>query len=242
MLALKSWIQVAHFYRLTRRPMHVLWLLALLLGSYALLDGLWWVPADYQQGDAFRIIYIHVPAAFWSLGVYAALGAVAALHYIFHLRLARYLLDALAPIGAALTALALITGAIWGKPMWGTWWVWDARLTSELLLFFLYVAVMALRANLPVSPESDKIVDLFSMIGLLNLPIIHFSVDWWHTLHQGPTLSRLAKPSMAPEMLYPLLAMIVAMGCYVGAMTLYRTRWAIAQTEHHKRWFQEMRT
>lgn len=197
-----------HAYRWSDRTFRVLAPLLLLAWGVGLYWCLYVAPADYQQKDAFRIIYVHVPCAFLSLFVYTFSAGFSALHIIFGLKVAEWISVVAAYLGALFTALALTTGAIWGKPMWGTWWVWDARLTSELILLFLYLGYLAFYRALPDKNKRGKIAGLLLIVGVINVPIIHYSVNWWYTLHQGATLSQWAKPTMAPAMLYPLLWMI----------------------------------
>ena len=180
-----------------------------LLLLYGLIDGLIFVPADYQQGDGFRIIYVHVPAAFLSLMIYAAMSVAALLSLVWRIKLADFFVMAAAPIGVAFTFIALVTGSLWGKPMWGAWWVWDARLTSELILLFIYAAVIALDYALLGKRQQSLLRNMFVLIGALNLPIIHYSVYWWNTLHQGATLSLTGPSHIASIMLRPLLSMIL---------------------------------
>jgi heme exporter protein C len=182
-----------------------------------LIWGLFFAPSDYQQGEAFRIIYVHVPSAFLSLMVYMCMAMSAAVFLIWRIKIADMIAQASAPVGALFTFLALITGSIWGKPMWGTWWIWDARLTSELILLFLFFGYMALRDSLP-HKTGALASSYLAIIGVINIPIIHFSVIWWNTLHQGPTLSRLAKPAIDTSMLYPLLLMILGFVLYYACI------------------------
>jgi heme exporter protein C len=185
--------------------------------SIGLIWGLFFAPSDYQQGDAFRIIYVHVPSAFLSMFVYVCMAMSALIYLIWRIKIADIVAKASAPVGALFTFLALITGSIWGKPMWGTWWIWDARLTSELILLFIFFGYMALRDALPL--KSGALASSYlAIVGLINIPIIHFSVNWWNTLHQGPTLSRFAKPAMDSSMLYPLLIMILGFALYYACV------------------------
>lgn len=185
-------------------------LLCLLLGIYGLYASLYLAPPDYQQGDAFRIIYLHVPAAALSLFIYVSITIASVIFLIWKIQVAEMFVKASLPLGALFTALTLITGSLWGRPMWGTYWIWDARLTSELFLLFIYFAIMALRSALPDPKISSKAGAIFIIIGAVDLPIIHYSVDWWNTLHQGPTLFQFAKPTIAPAMLHPLIVMLLA--------------------------------
>jgi heme exporter protein C len=201
-----------------------------------LYGGLVLAPPDYLQGDAFRIVYVHAPAAWLSMFVYGTMAAGAAIGLIWRIKLAHAVAAAAAPIGASFTALALATGAIWGKPTWGTWWVWDARLTSELLLLFLYAGVMALRASIDERDRADRAAAVLAIVGVVNLPVIHYSVYWWNTLHQPSTLTKFGKPSMAGEMLWPLLAMFLGFTLYFGAVLLLRLRAEILRRERDASW------
>ncbi|MBI5448519.1 MAG: heme ABC transporter permease [Gammaproteobacteria bacterium] len=190
--------------------------------TYGLGGGLVLSPPDYQQGDAFRIIYVHVPCAFLSLLIYLIMATSAGIAAIWKIKLADHITRTSAPIGASFTLLALITGALWGKPMWGTYWIWDARLTSELILLFLYLGYIAAISAFSQQRSAEQVGRIIVLVGAINIPIIHYSVYWWNTLHQGATLSKLAKPSMDAQMLYPLLAMIVAFFLFYLAVLLTR--------------------
>lgn len=229
-------------YALSGVLVRVLSLPALCLLLYGLWGGLYAAPADYQQGDGFRIIYVHVPCAFLSLGIYTAMAAFAALGFIWRIKLYDYLIIASAPVGALMTALALVTGAIWGKPMWGTFWVWDARLTSELFQLFLYIGVIALQNAVEESQQSDALVRLLVLVGFVNIPIIHFSVYWWNTLHQGQTIKFFGGPSLiAPSMLHPLLVMIIAFSLCASILIILRMRNTILQKEFYSHWVLELK-
>ncbi len=179
-----------------------------------LIIGLTWAllfaPADYQQGDSFRIFYLHVPAASLSMGIYLGMAIAALCGLVWQLKLSDAAVAALAPIGAVFTLIALVTGAAWGKPMWGTWWVWDARLTSELVLLFLYLGVIALNNAFEDKQMGGKAASIIAVVGVINLPIIKYSVEWWNTLHQGATVSKLGKPAMSMEMFWPFVV------CFLG--------------------------
>lgn len=231
------WITPKFFYEFSQRCLP--WLagaLFILLGC-GLCGGLVLSPPDYQQGEGFRIIYVHVPSAFLSLFAYVVMAVASAVYLIWRIKIANILASAAAPIGALFTGLALVTGAIWGKPMWGTWWVWDARLTSELVLLLLYFAYLLLKSSIPEREKASKIASMLAVVGMLNIPIIHYSVEWWYTLHQGATLSKFSKPSMHPDMLWPLLAMIGAFLVYFWIAVLIRSRALILENvfEQHKR-------
>ena len=206
--------------------------------------GLWGAlviaPADYQQGEAYRIIFVHVPSAWLSLLVYAVMATAAGAGLIWRTKVAEAVAAACAPIGASFTFLALLTGALWGKPMWGAWWVWDARLTSELVLLFLYLGVIALRSAIPDPRKAARASGILAVVGLVDLPIIHFSVEWWNTLHQGPTVFRLDGPSIHPSMLAPLALMAAAFTLFFLTVLLMRARCEVIDRERHTRWVGEM--
>ncbi len=208
----------------------------LLTLAYGLVAGLYVAPADYQQEDAFRIIYVHVPCAFVSLLIYSALTVAAITCLVWRVKLANTFVDAAAPVGAALTLLALVTGSLWGKPMWGTWWIWDARLTSELLLLFIYCGIMALKNAFPDKRQGSVFKNAFVVIGSVNLPIIHYSVAWWNTLHQGSTFTLLGPSKIAPVMSQPLTVMLVAFSLYAALMVLLNMRNAVLLECQRARW------
>jgi len=225
-----------HAYRIAARLIPWFACPAGILIAAGLYGGLVLAPADYQQGDGFRIVYVHAPSAWLSMQVYATMAAAAAVGLIWRIKLAHAVAAASAPIGASFTFLALVTGAVWGKPMWGTWWVWDARLTSELILLFLYAGVMALRASIEDRDRADRAAAVLAIVGVVNLPIIHYSVYWWNTLHQPATLTKLGKPSMAGDMLWPLLAMLLGFTLYYAAVLLVRLRGEILRRERDAAW------
>ncbi len=228
------------FYRLAGRILRVLVPVVVVLFGFGLIDGLLLAPADYQQGDAFRIMYIHVPSAFMSLGAYTFMAFCAVLSLVWRIKLADIMIKVAAPLGAWFTFLALVTGSIWGKPMWGTWWIWDARLTTELILLFIYLAVIALQAAIPERVRRERAVSFFVLIGFVDIPLIHFSVNWWNTLHQGASLSLLSKPTIAAPMLYPLLAMLAAFCGYFICMLLMRARMEVIQRDQRAQWVQQL--
>ncbi|MBV6746960.1 heme ABC transporter permease CcmC [Xanthomonas vasicola] len=210
--------------------------LALLLGAVAAYGGLVLAPPDYQQHDAYRIIFIHVPSAWMSLFIYAAMGVSAFIALVWRIKLAEVVTMASAPIGAAFTFITLCTGALWGKPMWGTWWTWDARLTSELLLLFLYLGVLGLYYAVEDRRQAMRAAGLLALVGLVNLPIVHYSVVWWNTLHQGSTVRLLGPSKMSADMLWPLLTMMLATKCYYVASLLGRVRVELLALESGKEW------
>jgi len=211
-------------------------LLCLIMFIYGLTDGLLFVPPDYQQGDAFRIIYIHVPAAFMSLFIYAIMAISATIYLIWKIKIAEIIAKVSAPIGVLFTGLTLVVGSIWGKPTWGTFWIWDARLTSELILLFIYFGIIAIRSAIPEPTLAAKASSVITLIGLVNIPIIHFSVDWWHTLHQGPTLFKLGRPAIAANMMWPLLAMMAAFFLYYVWVMMIKIRIELIKREKNTAW------
>lgn len=210
--------------------------LAFILVSVGLVWGLFYAPPDYQQGDSYRIIFIHVPAAMFSMGAYTGMAIAALIALVWQIRTAEWAIAAIAPVGAVLTFVALFTGAVWGKPMWGTWWEWDARLTSELILLFLYVGVLALYYAFNDARTGAKAAAILSLVGVVNVPIIHFSVYWWNSLHQGATITKFSKPSMPPEMLIPLLISIAGFLFLTAALVTQRLRNEILKQELHRPW------
>ena len=204
------------------------------------INGLFYVPKDYQQGDAFRIIYVHVPCAIFSLFIYTNIAIYSLFYIIFNIKIFDVFAESSASIGAIFTLCALITGSIWGKPMWGTWWVWDARLTSELILFFLYIGYISIRHAIPDPKRKAKISAILILIGWIDIPIIHYSVDWWFTLHQGATITKLAKPSIETEMLIPLLSMCVGFSFFYLGVMLIKSRSSILIQNSHKNWVRKI--
>jgi len=230
-----------HFYGLAERMIPWFAMPGLILIGYGAYAGLFVAPADYQQGDAFRIIYVHVPAAYLSMMAYMIMAISAGIGLIWRMKLAHAVAAAAAPLGAWFTFLALATGAIWGRPMWGTWWEWgDPRLTSELVLLFLYIGYMALRSAIDEIAKADRASAVLALVGAVNVPIIHFSVEWWSSLHQGPTLIRKGGPAIDAAMLYPLLAMILGFTLVFGALLLRRVRTEVLYRERRKRWVKKM--
>lgn len=213
--------------------------LAALAIGYGAIDGLAFAPPDYQQGDAFRIIYVHVPAAFLSTFCYTAMAAAGAVALIWRIKVGHAVAAATAPIGASFTLLALVTGSLWGRPMWGTYWAWDPRLTSELILLFLYLGIMSLRPAFDEPARGDRAAALLSVVGVVNVPIIHYSVVWWNSLHQGATVAKLGKPSIAASMLWPLLSMFLGFMAFYGAVLCIRLRGEVLNRERQAAWVRE---
>lgn len=211
-------------------------LLSCLLLVVGLVWGLAYAPADYQQGNSFRIMYIHVPAAIWSMGIYGSMALAAIIALVWQIKQAHWSMIAMAPIGALFTLLALFTGAVWGKPIWGTYWVWDARLTAELILFFLYIGVLALYSAFPDRATGAKAAGILCIVGVINLPIIHFSVEWWNTLHQGASITKFEKPSIATPMLIPLILCIFGFLSLSIWLTLVRYRTELLKEENKRPW------
>jgi heme exporter protein C len=214
------------------------------LAAVLLVIGAGWglavAPADYQQGDSYRIMFIHVPAAWLSMLTYMVMAAGAFVFLVWRIKLADMLAKCCAPLGAAFTFLTLVTGSLWGKPMWGTWWVWDARLTSELVLLFLYLGLIALRGAIDEPQRAGRATALLALVGVVNIPIIHFSVEWWNTLHQPASLTRMDGPAIHPAMLTPLLLMIAGFTVYFAAVLLQRMRCEILERERDARWLVEL--
>lgn len=228
-----------HFYRVAGRLTPWFGWSAFVLIVAALYGGLVLAPKDYQQGDAFRIIYMHAPSAWMSLFVYVTMAVAAAIGLIWRIKLAHAVAASAAPVGASFTFAALVTGALWGQPMWGTWWVWDARLTSELILLFLYLGYIALRAAIDDVQRADRASALLAIVGVINVPIIHYSVIWWNTLHQAPSVTKMGAPSISTSMLVPLLLMIVGFNLYFFAVLLTRVRGEVLRRERNAGWIRE---
>lgn len=224
------------FYPLAGKMLPWFWGAAIVLAIAGLAVGLLIAPTDFQQGDSYRIIYIHVPAAWMSMLIYVVMAFWAGLGLVLNTRLSSMLATSLAPTGALMTFIALWTGALWGKPTWGTWWVWDARLTSELLLLFLYLGFMALQAASDDPRRADRAGAIVALVGVVNVPIIYFSVKWWNTLHQGSTINLTKAPSMASIMLTGMLLMVLAFWAYSIAAALQRVRVIILEREKDAEW------
>jgi len=209
----------------------------LVIGTYW---GLAVAPPDYQQGNSFRIIYVHVPSAILAQSAYMLMGAAGLVLLVWRMKLADMVLAATVPFGMSMTALALFTGAVWGKPTWGAWWVWDARTTSMLVLLFLYIGLYALRQAVPRQEAAGRACAVLAVVGVVNIPIIKYSVDWWLTLHQGATFKLTESPSMPPEMWLPLLVNVLGFYCFFGANLVGRLRLEILRREHGTAWVQEL--
>ena len=225
-----------YFYQLSGRL--IPWFAAgfLLLLGWGLYGGLFTAPADYQQGDSYRIIFIHVPSAWMSLFIYIAMTATGIIGLVWRIKVAEIVAMASAPIGAAFTAVTLVTGSLWGKPMWGAYWVWDARLTSELILLFIYLGIIGLYQAVEDRRRAARAASLLAVVGLVNIPIIHFSVEWWNTLHQGQTVKLMGESAIHPSMLTPLLVMAVATKFFYAMNVLQRARTMLLEQESRKNW------
>ncbi len=230
----------ASFYPLAGRLIPWFAGLAVVLTVIGLYLGFFVAPTDYKQGEAYRIMFIHVPAAWMSMFIYIVMAVYAALALIMKTRLSTMMATALAPTGALFTFIALWTGAFWGKPMWGAWWVWDARLTSELILLFLYIGYMSLYAAIDDPRRAARASGLLVLVGVVNIPIIYFSVKWWNTLHQGASISFGQAPTMAATMLEAMGVMTLAFWMYTIAIVLMRVRCEILERERHSDWVQEV--
>lgn len=228
------------FYRLSGKMLPWIWLISLTLMATGLYQGLYNSNIDYQQGDTIRIMYLHVPVAFASMMFYVIMAVAAAVGYIWRIKLAHMAAISVAPVGAAMTFLALLTGSLWGKPIWNTWWVWDARITSELILLFLYLGFISLHKAFEDREVGDRAAGVLAMVGVINIPIIHFSVEWWNTLHQGATISKFEKPSLDNDMLIALLLMIFAVQFFCTAIMLLRLRNEVLSREANKSWVREV--
>lgn len=229
-----------HFYGIAGKLIPWLAVLTLLFMVAGLYLGLFVAPPDYQQGESYRIMFIHVPSAWMSLFVYVFMAVASAIHLIWNIKLADVMASSSAVVGASFTFLALATGSLWGKPMWGAWWVWDARLTSELILLFLYLGYIALVSAIDDKRAAGRAGGVLILVGVVNIPIIHYSVEWWNTLHQGPTVTKLDKPSIHLSMLLPLLLMAAAFQCYFFTLVLMRARTEVLERERRSAWVQEL--
>jgi heme exporter protein C len=227
-------------YDFAARIQKPLLFLAAVLMIASVVWGLFFAPPDYQQGDSFRIIYIHVPAAILAQSIYMMMAAAALVGLVWRMKMSDYFIASAAPIGAVMTFLALFTGAVWGKPTWGTWWVWDARLTAMLLLLFLYFGVMALRGAVENDLNRARASYILVLVGVVNIPIIKYSVDWWNTLHQPATFTLTEKPAMPIEMWLPLLVMVLGIYALFTSLVLYRLQAQILEREYKTKWVQKL--
>ena len=211
-------------------------ILAFILLAIGLYGALFSVPADYKQGESFRILYIHVPAAWMSLMIFVIMALQSAIALVWRIKVCELIAMASAPIGAMFTAVTLISGAVWGKPTWGTWWTWDPRLTSELVMLFLYLGVMGLYSAIDDRRAAARAAGFLAIIGMVNVPIVHYAVTWWNTLHQGETIRLIGPSKMDSSMLWPLLTMVVATKLWYIGSVLARARALNLQQESQKQW------
>jgi len=236
---LVNWFKVsspATFYPLAGKLIPFFWALAIIFGIAGLWISFFVAPVDAVQGQGYRIIFVHVPASWMSMFIYIMMAIWAGLGLVFNTRLSAMMAQALAPTGALMAFISLWTGAFWGKPMWGAWWVWDARLTSELILLFLYLGFMALQASIDDPRRADKAGAILALVGVVNVPIIYFSVKWWNTLHQGASVSINKSPSMAHTMLWGMLLVALCFWMYSIAIAMMRVRTIILERESHSDW------
>jgi heme exporter protein C len=214
------------------------WITVIFCGI-GLAGGLYFSPPDYQQGDGYRIIYVHAPSAWMSLMVYTTMAVSAAIGLIWRMKVAHAVAASCAGVGAAFTAVSLVTGMLWGKPMWGTYWVWDPRLTAQLILLFLFLGYMALRASYDDLSRADRLSAWLAVIGVINVPIVRFSVEWWNSLHQSPSVMKMARSSMPTSMLLPLLLMFAGFTVFFLALLAVRLRAEILRREKHASWVRD---
>jgi heme exporter protein C len=231
-----------YVYRVATACAPWLYGLAVITIGYGVVAGLFLAPPDYQQGDAFRIIYVHAPSAWMSLSAYTTMALAGAVALIWRIKIGHAVAAACAPVGASFTFAALVTGSLWGRPMWGTYWAWDPRLTSELILLFLYFGVLSLRQAFDDPARGDRAAAVLAIVGVVNVPIIHYSVQWWNSLHQGATVAKFAKPSMPPSMLVPLLSVLLGFMLFFGAVLCTRLMAEILNRERQASWIKEVVT
>lgn len=228
------------FYRFAGRWIPWLGWSSLVLMIVGAIWGLGFAPQDYQQGDSFRIMYVHVPSAWLSMFIYVVMAVSALIAFVWRIKLAEVMIIANAPIGASFTFLALVTGSIWGKPMWGTWWEWDARLTFELILLFQYFGVIALYTAIADRRVGARAAAILAMVGIITVPIIHFSVEWWSSLHQGASVTRLDKPAIELSMLIPLFVMFAGTNLFYLMVVFMRSRNELLMREKQTQWVNDM--
>ncbi len=228
------------FYDISGKLLNFMAPVAALLLVVGAIWGLLYAPADFRQGNSYRIIYIHVPVSVLSLSGYYIMAIAGAIHLIWKMKLAEIAMRSAARMGAGLTFLALVTGSIWGKPTWGTWWVWDARITSELVLLFLYLGIIALYEAYDNKVSASRACAVLALVGTVNIPIIYKSVDWWYSLHQPATIKFTQKSSIDPSMFYPLLIMIVGFYFFYGVALMLNMRTEVLINERKTRWVQDI--
>ncbi|MBE0402423.1 Cytochrome c-type biogenesis protein CcmC, putative heme lyase for CcmE [Halomonas citrativorans] len=237
-----KWGSPKWFYAISAKVQPWCWAVSLILIATGTVWGLAFTPTEVNQGqgDSFRIIYVHVPAAFLAQSVFVSMAAASLVFMVWKVKVADMAATVMAPFGAVMTFVALFSGAVWGVPTWGTWWMWDARLTSMLILLFLFLGVIALRSAFTRREGGSKAASVLAMVGVINIPIIKYSVDWWFTLHQSATFTLTSRPLMPMEMWLPLLIMVLGFYCFFIALTLMRTRSEILRREIDKRWVRDL--
>ena len=235
-----EWGSPKAFYMRSGKMLPWLGFLTVVLLSAGLVWGLFLAPSDYQQGQSVRIMYVHVPAAILAQSSYVMMAVAALVALVWRIKIADAAVQTAAPIGAMMTLLALATGSLWGKPMWGTFWIWDARLTSTLILFFLFVGVLALRSASGRGRNAGRAASVLALIGLINLPVIKYSVDWWFTLHQPASFTLTERPAMPVEMWAPLLVMVLGFYSWFAFTWILRLRLEVLQRESRADWVQKM--
>jgi heme exporter protein C len=229
----------ANFYPLAGKVIPWFAVLTAMLFIAGLYVGFFVAPTDFQQGEAYRIIFIHVPAAWMGMFLYVMMALYAGIGWAFNARLGSMMATAIAPTGAIFTFISLVTGSLWGRPAWGVWWVWDARLTSTLILMFLYIGFISLQSSIDDPRRADRAGAVLALVGVINVPIIYFSVKWWNSLHQGATIRIANKPTMAPTMLAAMLILLAACWMYSIAVILVRVRNIIRERERESPWLAE---
>jgi heme exporter protein C len=228
------------FYKWSTKILPWLFISAILILGIGLFWGLLFAPTDYKQGDVYRILYIHVPSAILGQSIFMFMAFCGFINVIWRAKISGMMLKSAAPIGVSFTLLALVTGSIWGKPTWGTWWVWDARLTSTLILFFIYAALIGLHSTIEDKTKADRAVSILSIVGLAIIPVIKKSVDWWQTLHQPSTFTITSSPSMSPDMYQPLLLCLIGFYLFFALLLTLNLRNEILERERTKNWVKQL--
>ena len=228
------------FYKWSTKILPWLFISAILILGMGLFWGLLFAPTDYKQGDVYRILYIHVPSAILGQSIFMFMAFCGFINVIWRAKISGMMLKSAAPIGVSFTLLALVTGSIWGKPTWGTWWVWDARLTSTLILFFIYAALIGLHSTIEDKTKADRAVSILSIVGLAIIPVIKKSVDWWQTLHQPSTFTITSSPSMSPDMYQPLLLCLIGFYLFFALLLTLNLRNEILERERTKNWVKQL--
>jgi heme exporter protein C len=243
-LMIKKWLiemgSPPLFYKWSTKILPWLFISAILILGIGLFWGLLFAPTDYKQGDVYRILYIHVPSAILGQSIFMFMAFCGFINVIWRAKISGMMLKSAAPIGVSFTLLALVTGSIWGKPTWGTWWVWDARLTSTLILFFIYAALIGLHSTIEDKTKADRAVSILSIVGLAIIPVIKKSVDWWQTLHQPSTFTITSSPSMSPDMYQPLLLCLIGFYLFFALLLTLNLRNEILERERTKNWVKQL--